>query len=222
MQKEKEKTRDAYNSDDDLFDIDVPPIQALTNTGLDDMIGLQDLKARRIFLNGDVNEWSAAEIIMHVIRYNRADKNKAYRDRKPIVLYVLSNGGSVDAGFAIIDTVRASGTPVYTVNLGYMYSMGALIGMSGHKRYAMPNAKYLIHDGQNFVFNSGGKAKDQMQFNARQDERIKDLILRISDISAEEYDKNELHEWYMFADEAKTKGLVDYIIGEDCELEDIL
>ena len=156
------------------------------------------------------------------MQFNKEDKNIAVEDRIPILLYVTSNGGEVDSGFELIDVIMSSKTPVYTINLGYQYSMGFLIGLAGHKRYAMRNAKFLMHDGSNFIYNSGAKAQDQMEFQKKVEERIKQYILSRSKITSEEYDSKLRIEWYLFADEAKNKGFVDFILGEDCDIDAVI
>ena len=156
------------------------------------------------------------------MQINKEDKGLEPHERMPILLYVTSNGGEVDSGFELIDVIMNSKTPVYTINLGYQYSMGFLIGLSGHKRFATRNAKFLMHDGSNFVYNSGAKAQDQMEFNRKIESRIKQYVLSRSKVSEEEYDSKLRVEWYLFADEAKEKGFVDYIIGEDCDINEIV
>lgn len=122
----------------------------------------------------------------------------------------------------LIDAIQNSKTPVYTINLGYWYSMGFLIGLSGHKRYATKNAKFLMHDGSNFIYNSSAKARDQMRFNDRVEERVKEHVLSLSNLGGDEYDAKLRVEWYMFADEAKERGFVDCIIGEDCDIDEVI
>ena len=187
-----------------------------------DMLHLNDLKQRKLYLNEGIDKDSVMEIIQHIIRYNVEDKGKDIEKRKPILLYVTSNGGSVDAGYELSDMITASKTPVYTVNLGFQYSMGFLIGIAGHKRFAMPNAKFLHHDGYNAAYDSGSKVQDRIKFDARVDDRTKEYVLSRSNITPDEYDANLRVEWYMFADEAKQKGFVDYIIGEDCDMDAII
>lgn len=187
-----------------------------------DMLHLNDLKQRKLYLNEGIDKDSVMEIIQHIIRYNVEDKGKDVEKRKPILLYVTSNGGSVDAGYELIDMITASKTPVHTVNLGFQYSMGFLIGIAGHKRFAMPNAKFLHHDGYNAAYDSGSKVQDRIKFDARVDDRTKEYVLSRSNITPDEYDANLRVEWYMFADEAKQKGFVDYIIGEDCDMDAII
>jgi len=161
-------------------------------------------------------------VVRHILQYNADDKGKPVEDRKPILLYCSSNGGEIDPGFELVDVILQSNTPVYTINLGYQYSMGFLIGLAGHKRYASKTAKFLMHDGTNFVINSGAKAQDQMEFNKRIEQRIKEYVLAQTKITSEMYDAQMRKEWYMFADEAKNLGVTDYIIGEDCNLDEIL
>lgn len=205
------------------YDIELSIEQALIDAGLvDELFYLQDLKQRKLFLNVDVEQLSIAEIVKHIMQFNKEDKGIAPEERTPILLYVTSNGGEVDSGFELIDVILNSKTPVYTINLGYQYSMGFLIGLAGHKRYAMGNAKFLMHDGSNFIYNSGAKAQDQMEFQKRIEERIKQYVLSRSNVTSEEYDSKLRIEWYLFADEAKDKGFVDFIIGKDCDIDEIV
>lgn len=205
------------------YDIDVSIEKILIEGGMvDELFYLKDLKQRKLFLNADIDQSSVADIVKHIMQINKEDKGLEPHERKPILLYITSNGGEVDSGFELIDVIMNSKTPVYTINLGYQYSMGFLIGLSGHKRFATRNAKFLMHDGSNFVYNSGAKAQDQMEFNRKIESRIKQYVLSRSKVSEEEYDSKLRVEWYLFADEAKEKGFVDYIIGEDCDINEIV
>lgn len=96
------------------------------------------------------------------------------------------------------------------------------MGFAGHKRFATPSAKFLMHDGSNMVWDSGSKVQDRMDFQRRLDERIKKYVLDRSRVTEEEYDSKVRVEWYLFADEAKEKGFCDFIIGEDCDIDEIV
>lgn len=205
------------------YDIDIDIEKALIDNGMiDEIFYLKDLKQRKLFLNTDVEQLSVGEIVKHIMQYNKEDIGIEPDKRTPIILYVSSNGGEVDSGFELIDVIMASKTPVFTVNLGYQYSMGFLIGLAGTKRFAMRNAKFLMHDGSNFVYNSGAKAQDQMEFQRRVEDMIKQYILSRSKITSKEYDSKLRVEWYLFADEAKDKGFCDYIIGDDCDIDEVI
>lgn len=205
------------------YDIDIDLEQLLSeSSSIDELFYLKDLKERKLFLNRDINQASVASVAHSILQFNRDDKNIPPEKRTPILLYLVSNGGEVDSGFELIDIIQNSKTPVYTINLGYWYSMGFLIGIAGHKRYATANSKILMHDGSYFVYNSGAKAQDQMKFQRKVEERVKKYILSRSNIAEEEYDSKYSSEWYLYADEAKEKGFIDYIVGEDCDIDEII
>lgn len=205
------------------YDYEIEIEKALLDAGMiEELFYLNDLKQRKLFLNVDIDQLAVADIVKHIMQYNAEDRGIDPKDRQPILLYVTSNGGEVDSGFELIDIILNSKTPVYTINLGYQYSMGFLIGLAGHKRYATENAKFLMHDGSNFVYNSGAKAQDQMEFQRKVEERVKQYILSRSKLTNEEYDSKLRVEWYLFASEAKDKGFVDYIIGRDCDIDEVI
>lgn len=183
---------------------------------------LKDLQQRKLVISENIEQEVVDDPIRHILQYNREDVGIPIEERKPILLYLTSDGGDVDAGFALADTILTSKTPVYTVNLGYWYSMAFLIGITGHKRFAMPNAKFLLHDGIHFAYGATSKVQDQMEFQRRAEMRIKHHVLNHTKITEREYNKKIRVEWYMFADEAKEKGIVDAIIGEDCDIDAII
>lgn len=211
------------NNKNGYYDIDFDIAEVLVENGLiDDLFYLKDLEQRKLFLNANIDQFSVASIVRHIMQFNSDDKGIEIMKRKPIILYITSNGGEVDAGFELIDAIQSSKTPVYTINLGYQYSMGFLIGLAGHKRFAMKNAKFLMHDGSNFVYGTGTKVQDQMEFQKRVEARIKEYIISRSCITSEEYDNKLRVEWYLFADEAKERGFTDYIIGVDCDMDEMV
>ena len=210
-------------NDDGYYDFSFDENDILIENGLiGELFYLKDLRQRKLFLNSDIDQSSVSEIVKNILQYNREDYGLEPHERRPILLYVTSNGGEVDAGFELIDVIQSSKTPVYTINLGNQYSMGFLIGLAGHVRYATKNAKFLMHDGSQFIYNSGAKAQDEMRFQCRVEKRVKDYIISRSRVTSDEYDSKLRIEWYLFADEAKEKGFVDYIIGEDCEIDEIV
>ena len=209
------------NHSTNYYDIDV---DKLIDKGycIDDCFYLKDLKQRKLFIDDDICQETIGEIVKHIMQFNKEDKGIKKEDRTPILLYITSNGGNVDDGFELIDVIENSKTPIYTINLSYQYSMAFLIGIAGHKRFATKNAKFLMHDGSQFLYSSGAKVQDQMKFQEKVEKRIKNYVLSKSNITSKEYDSKYRIEWYLFADEAKTNGFTDYIIGEDCDIDKII
>ena len=210
------------NKGNGYYDMDFDMELIAQDGGIDQVFRLREIQNRKFYLNSDVDVYSVFDIIRHILQINREDSGLAPQDRKPIILYIASNGGEVDAGFQLIDAILSSKTPVYTVNISNAYSMDFLIGLAGHKRFAMPNAKFLMHDGSSFVYGTGTKVQDQMEFQRKVDARVKEYILSHSKLSSEEYDAKLRVEWFMFPDEAKEKGFVDAIVGQDVSIDDVI
>ena len=124
----------------------------------------------------------------------------------------------------MIDAIRSSKTPVYTVNQAMCASMGFLIFIAGHKRYSMPHSEFLMHDGSTgIIFESTAKMKDRIDFEAGQLEKMtKDYIMSRTNIDEATYDEKYRIEWYMLSDEALKYGITDYIVGKDCDIDEII
>lgn len=197
----------------DLFEMGLSPKQVYE---------IKDAEDRRLYLDCDVERDVISTIGRHILRFNKEDKGINISERKPIYLFISSDGGGVDDGLELVDIIKSSKTPVYTVTMGYCYSMAFLIYLAGHKRFASKHATFLIHDGSSYIYNSGSKARDTMEYLGKVERGLKLFVVENSNITDEEYSMREKDEWYMFSDEAKKKGIVDYIVGEDVEIDDII
>lgn len=94
------------------YDIEIDFDKALTDGGMvDEIFYLKDLKQRKLFLNTEIDQFSIADVAKHIMQYNREDFGIEPADRKPVLLYVVSNGGEVDSGFELIDVIQSSKTP---------------------------------------------------------------------------------------------------------------
>ena len=142
-------------------------------------------------------------------------------NRDPIYLYISTPGGSMADGAPLTDAIRLSETPIITVNIGYWYSMGLLIGMCGHYRIAMPSSTFLLHDGAIEAANSAGKFEDQVSFLTKLVDWSRHLVIQQTKMSPEEYDRVKRIELYMFPEEAKARGFIDAIVGEDIDFSDL-
>lgn len=99
------------------------------------------VETRRIHLLGEINDRTAEYVIQRLQRLGR-DSGTA-----PVHLYISSDGGSVDSGFAIIDQMLLLPCPVKTIVTGRGLSMGAVIaayGTRGH-RYITRHATAMLH-----------------------------------------------------------------------------
>ena len=184
---------------------------------------MEDNLDRRIYLNSEINESAVDVIVYQIMRCNRLDRDIDIEDREPIRLHINSPGGSVIDGFSLIDCIKLSKTPVYTINLGMCFSMALLVFMAGHKRFSFPHSEFLLHDGQSSDANNTAKVKDYLDFSINQIEKMtKDYVIAQSAISEDSFDNNYRREWYFLPKEGKDIGVVDYIVGQDCDMDEIL
>ena len=203
--------------------MDMKNVKSVIQMSYTDEFEVNDLKERRLFINDEIDSCIIDSIVYHILRYNKEDKGLAIKDRKPIYLFLNSNGGSVVDGYGVIDVMMTSKTPIYTINQASCFSMGFLIFLAGQKRYAMPRSEFLMHDGSTFSWDSMAKAKDRMEFEAVQLEQVtKQYILSRTKIDEKLYDEKYRVEWYMLPEEAKRMGVCTDIIGIDCDIDDIV
>ena len=99
------------------------------------------LKDRIIFLGDPINDRVASLVIAQLLFLESEDPDKDIR------LYINSPGGVVTAGLGIYDTMQYVRPQVATYCLGQAASMGAflLAGGAPGKRFALPNARIMIH-----------------------------------------------------------------------------
>ena len=97
-------------------------------------------------------------VIQQLIHLEEADPGV------PIAMHIMSGGGKVYAGLAILDVMRALTSPVHTTCLGHCESMAAVLlacGEPGH-RYALPNARVMIHQPVRGASPSKSSAKEAL------------------------------------------------------------
>lgn len=189
-----------------------------------DKIFDENLKERRIIISGEVDCSCIEQVVLPILEFNRQDKNiEDINKRKPVYIFISSNGGDVGVGMNIVDTIINSKTPIFGITLDIAYSMAGLILIACDKKYCFKHSTFLIHDGSvNSGTQSGKKFRELNSFINETDKKIKEFIISKSKITAEQYDDEYGSEIYLYSEKAKELGLVDYIIGEDCMLDEIL
>lgn len=207
---------------DDKKITDVTPEMLITeylnNTSelknLDYISEAYDTVDRSLFLGAVTAE--VADAIEHIIRiYNIMDKDIAIEDRKPIKLFINSGGGESTASYEIIDAIRLSKTPVYTINICWAASAALEVFMVGHKRYCYPNSNFLFHEGSvKTDWIDAGKFRDFNNFHEQCLEKSKQLYFKYTKVTPEIYKEKRNDDWFFFADEAVKYGFVDEILEE--------
>ena len=190
--------------------------------GLEELLSLEDIETRKLLIEGEITDQTYNRINYFISRYNTMDLGVSIEERDPIRIWISSEGGSCYAGFGIMEAIRTSQTPIITICNSYALSMGFHIFAMGHKRYATENAIFLNHEGYDEIWGHPSKNRDYLKFSEKFNERLYYLLIERTGFTERDLNETERLESYMFGDEAKKYKIVDFIIGRDCSLDDIL
>jgi len=133
---------------------------------------------------------------------------------KDVSLYINSPGGSITAGMAIYDTMQFIRPDVATICIGQAASMAAILLASGTpgKRYALPNARVLIHQPSG---GASGQATD-IDIQAREILRIRaslnEIMGKHTNQPIEKIERDMERDFWMSAHQAHEYGVLDEII----------
>lgn len=190
-----------------------------TLPSIDDYITYKEFGDRIIVINSDINDY-LMPIIRQIMFYNADDKYKriAKEDRKPIKICIYSYGGDVNIGRAIMAAIEASETPVWTINLGEACSMGCMILLSGHRRFAMKYSEALIHEGSASLSGSAAQIADAHKAYQKDLEWRKNYTLEHTTIPSTLYKKKLKDDWYISGQEQVEYGIVEKLIDNIEEL----
>lgn len=180
------------------------------------------IKDRKIIINQEITDDLLEYVCLMILKWNSDDKNLPVDKRKKIYLYINSDGGDCILGTQILSTIVYSKTPVVTVGFSKCASMASYILAAGHERYCFPNTVVLYHDGQTGYVSSGNKGKDIQKFYNKLDERMTRFMIEHTNMTLDFIERIKDREYYMFAEEAKERNIVDKIIGIDCDLDDFI
>src|SRR5882724_2391840 len=168
------------------------------------------LENRIVFLIGEINQASAARVMMQMLYLENQKRGT------DISFYINSPGGSVDDTLALYDTMRFLTSPVATYCLGRAYSGGSLLLTAGAKgkRYMLPHAKVMIHQPYGGIT---GQAED-IRIQAEQIIKAKAELTRIianhTGQSIERVQQDSERDKYFTAEEAVKYGLADEVLTE--------
>ena len=154
---------------------------------------------RKLFLETEVG-YPVMEMIKLILRWNMEDKEIPVEQRKPITLYVMSDGGSLYYMWSLIDVMLASKTPIITVNIGIAASAAALIYLAGSKRYMMPTSFLVIHEGSTEMSGDASKVLDAASNYDKELKRMREYILSRTKIPPKIMNKKRKDDWYIDAE----------------------
>ncbi len=166
------------------------------------------LKDRIIMVNGEFNDQMSSSVVAQLLFLEAQDPDK------DIYMYINSPGGVITSGLAIYDTMNYIKPDVVTICNGQAASMGAFILSSGApgKRYALPNARIMIHQPSG---GAQGQSTD-IQIQAEEIQRLKNKLNKIMAGNCgrkkKELERDTERDNFMSAEEAVEYGLIDKVL----------
>lgn len=168
------------------------------------------LKDRIIMLSGEINDAVASSIVAQLLFLEAEDPEK------DIYIYINSPGGVVTSGFSIYDTMNYIKPDICTICIGQAASMGAFLLSAGTKgkRYALPNARIMIHQP---LGGAQGQATD-IEIQAKEILRLKQVLNEILAKNCNQklpkIIKDTERDFFMSADESCEYGLIDKVLNK--------
>jgi ATP-dependent Clp protease, protease subunit len=166
------------------------------------------LENRVVFMIGEINQGSAARVMMQMLYLENQGRGK------DINLYINSPGGAVDDTLALYDTMKFMSSPVNTYCLGRAYSGGSVLLAAGAKgkRFILPHAKVMIHQPYGGIT---GQAED-IRIQAEQIGKMKAELNRIladcTGKSIDQIQRDSERDKFFSAEEAVAYGLADEVL----------
>jgi ATP-dependent Clp protease, protease subunit len=166
------------------------------------------LKDRIIFLGQQVDDQISNALVAQML-FLQSDNPKA-----DIHMYINSPGGSITAGMAIYDTMQFVSCDVATYCIGQAASMGAVLLTAGTKgkRYALPNARIMIHQPLAGMQGSATEIEIHVGELRRIKQRMNEIMIEHTGHTLEKIEQDTDRDRFMSAEEACQYGLIDKVL----------
>jgi len=164
------------------------------------------LKHRQIMIFSEINQGLAREVIEKLLVLDSLS-------RDPIMMWINSGGGSVDDGYAIIDVMQQSRSPIITLVVGSACSMAAQISIVGDIRKMTTNSTWMAHDMAGGVWGDyTTKVIDRVEYLEREQYKGEQHLRRHTNLSDKDIAKAKNGELWLYPEKCLQYGIIDEII----------
>ncbi len=166
------------------------------------------LKDRVVFIGTPIDDVVANLVVAQLLFLQMEEPER------DVHVYINSPGGSITSGLAIYDTMQFLKCDVATYCIGQAASMGAVLLCAGTKgkRYALPNARVMIHQPWGGTQGTASDINVQAKEIQNLKERLNRLLARHTGQEVSKIEKDTDRDYFMSAEEAKNYGLVDEVV----------
>ena len=166
---------------------------------------------RIIHLNKEIDSKVAVEVIEQLLKLD------SIKEKKDIIMYINSPGGSVSDGMAIYDAMQMVKSDVITICIGRCASMASVLlsGGTKGKRYITPNSEVMIHEVSTFSMGKIGDVKVNVDHSNTLNERIIKLLANNTGKSKKQIREALKKDKWFNAEEAINYGVIDRILTKN-------
>lgn len=172
-----------------------------------EQLGQRLLKERILVLGQEVDDEICNQLCGELLLLAAEDP------QRDVTLYINSPGGSVHAGMALYDMMQFVPCDVATVAMGFAASMGQLLlcGGTPGKRYALPNARVVMHQPLGGIGGSAADIQIQAENLLYTKRRLAEIIAHHTGQPLERIQEDSDRDRWFTAQEALEYGFVDHI-----------
>lgn len=164
-----------------------------------------ELTDRMVTLYGAINSGSIGKAVKKILAFDAVSNDTIW-------LMIDSYGGSVDAGFILIDLMRSIKSPVNAVVVSKAYSMGAIITVFCKKRYIYEHATMMFHEASYGALGEDPSIRSRIDFNTKYLDRIHREIAKLIKMPHKEYRAKIRDAWWVLGPEAVKARFVDAMV----------
>jgi ATP-dependent Clp protease protease subunit len=166
------------------------------------------LKDRIIFITTPIEPQMASLVVAQLLFLQSEDSER------DISMYISSPGGQVTAGLAIYDTMQQIKPDVATYCMGMCASMASVLLAAGAKgkRFALPNAEVMIHQGSAGFQGATPDIEVQSRWIIRTVRRLTQILAHHTGQPYDRVERDTQRDFFMTANEAKEYGIVDEVL----------
>lgn len=166
-----------------------------------------ELTNRNVDLIGKVDTKNVRDAVQKILELDAISHDA-------IFLHIDSFGGSVEAGFVLVDAMAAVESPIYAVIESKAYSMAAIIAIFCDKRYILRHATMMFHEASYGTLGEDPSIRSKIEFNIRYLDRMHREIAGRIGMDLERYRTKIRDGWWLMAEEAQSAGIVDEVVDE--------
>lgn len=172
-------------------------------------IETERMRHREIYLTGDISSNTALVFFQQIMTLISEDNTL------PIKVFISSNGGEINAGLQIINTIESSPAPIHTICLGRCFSMAAVILACGKQRYILQDSEVMLHEplvaGSSIIGNASSINSISRTLSERKN-RIISILSQHTGKTKKIIESAIGYDHYFTADESNAFGITDKTI----------